>query len=273
MALLAMDERVGRRLYSAAQSNDVLRTLATLLSLSGDELLWFGLTGAFISASFLAALARGLLAGSAARAAGCAEQCLSDCFGTMCVASVLEICGKCLFRRARPAYAPQAAEHSLPAEHFSLPSGHSLRAGVIVFWLRHNPHAELVRDALGLPRPSLASMALWACAVAIARVLKGKHFPIDCIAGLGVGLAAGSLMEQPIAATGAMTRGWLKVVCGTFVTACWGPMMLLPLCRKIWPTLGVGPFSVAYYCFYGYMLVSRMPRQAEEADWWPGSCG
>ena len=168
------DERLGRRLYSLNQSSAVLRLLVTIVSFSADEAIWFGISGVFISGTFGWSLFQGVLTGVAPLPPGCLEQCLSDCFGTMCVAGVVEVLGKLAFRRDRPLYAPQRTDYSLPAEQFSMPSGHSMRAAIVTFWLIRNPHAELLAGGLGLPIPSWRVAIPWACFVALSRVLKGK---------------------------------------------------------------------------------------------------
>ena len=98
-----------------------------------------------------------------------------------------------------------------------------------------------------------------------------QHFPLDVALGLAAGFAIGSRVERS-AAQGVMLRGWVKVVCGTVVTAVWGPMMLIPLCKRIVPSLSEGLVFCVHVCFYGCMLACRVPLSFEEADWWPGMC-
>jgi membrane-associated phospholipid phosphatase len=168
------DERLGQWLYEFGSKFTVLRILATIASTSSDEVIWFAPAGIFITAAFGRAAYRGLLAGDWPLPSSCAEQVFSDMFGTMCLAGVAEMIGKLLFHRARPLYAPQRTDYSLPAEKFSMPSGHSLRAAVICFWLINNPHAEIICRATGLVLPSWRVAIPWACAVGLSRVLKGK---------------------------------------------------------------------------------------------------
>lgn len=290
------DELLGARLHSFAREHAALRHAAAALSLTADEVVWFGLTGAFISSSFAVSALRGLATG-AVPPADCVEQCVSDCFGTMCLAGVVEVLLKLVFRRSRPLYAPQKSSYSLPGEQYSMPSGHSLRSGVIAVWLRNNHHAELMCSTVGIPRPSMLAATLWAFAVAVSRVIKGKvstlpllhrlascscdtrvlnrcqHFPLDCMMGVLLGLVVASAIEQPVLLGHTVHRGWLKVACGIFITACWGPMMLLPLHGKAVSRVRALLLMLVYFSFYAFMLVCRIPELFEEWDWWPGKCG
>lgn len=87
---------------------------------------------------------------------------------------------KNLFRRQRPAQLWQGSfqSHIQPSDRFSLPSGHTAGAFVLLgvvallspFWL-----------VIVLP---------WALAVGLSRILLGVHFPGDVCAGAVLGLTA-----------------------------------------------------------------------------------
>lgn len=96
---------------------------------------------------------------------------------------------KNLFRRARPAVAlsGQICAHIEPSDKFSLPSGHTAGAFVLV-------------TVVALCAPAwLPLLILWGLAVGMSRVLLGVHFPGDILAGIALGssstlLAAFSLV-------------------------------------------------------------------------------
>ena len=95
---------------------------------------------------------------------------------------------KNLFRRQRPAVAlaGQIRAHINPSDRFSLPSGHTAGAFVLV-------------GCVAVMAPVWLPVALlWGCLVGISRVLLGVHFPGDILAGMllgscSVGLALLSL--------------------------------------------------------------------------------
>ncbi|CCQ10829.1 PAP2 family protein [Pseudoalteromonas luteoviolacea B = ATCC 29581] len=73
-----------------------------------------------------------------------------------------------------------------PSDRFSLPSGHS--AGAFLF-------ATLW--SVSFP-PLAGTLYLWACGVALSRVVVGVHYPLDIVAGalLGLGCAELALFIQ-----------------------------------------------------------------------------
>ncbi len=87
---------------------------------------------------------------------------------------------KNLFRRQRPAVALAGAirAHIEPSDRFSLPSGHTAGAFVLV-------SAVALLSPLWLPL-----LLLWGLAVGMSRVLLGVHFPGDILAGMLLGCVA-----------------------------------------------------------------------------------
>ena len=84
---------------------------------------------------------------------------------------------KNLFRRQRPAVAlaGQIRAHIEPSDRFSLPSGHTAGAFVLV-------------SVIALYAPIwLPLLIIWGLAVGLSRVLLGVHFPGDILAGMLLG--------------------------------------------------------------------------------------
>lgn len=84
---------------------------------------------------------------------------------------------KNLFRRPRPAVALAGVirAHIEPSDRFSLPSGHTAGAFVMISCIA-------VAAPLWLPL-----LLLWGLAVGMSRVLLGVHFPGDILAGMLLG--------------------------------------------------------------------------------------
>lgn len=90
------------------------------------------------------------------------------------------------FRRSRPAQCiPGFRACIVPADRFSLPSGHSSAAFFVATFL-----------SLGLS-PLLCLLAYpWAVGVAASRVVLGVHFPSDTVLGAALGTATALLVLQ-----------------------------------------------------------------------------
>lgn len=90
-------------------------------------------------------------------------------------------------RRQRPCYAFAGFTNGFyPSDKFSLPSGHT--AAAFVF-------ASVCYQFM----PSLSPIAYsWAVAVGLSRVALGVHYPLDIVAGIGLGMCSVRLAEQVI---------------------------------------------------------------------------
>mmetsp|Transcript_23637 Transcript_23637/g.70874 ORF Transcript_23637/g.70874 Transcript_23637/m.70874 type:complete len:272 (-) Transcript_23637:18-833(-) len=265
-ATTTLDERYGRRLYEAARANAVLGAAAELLSLSGDEMVWWFPASAFITFGFGWRLLKALTVhGLPPAQLSCAEEVGCDIFGTAAVAGALETLLKSLVRRERPAYAREKKVYSLPGERWSFPSGHALRAAFLAFWATHAPHAALLLGSLRMKPPPLWAALVWAVGVGLSRVAKGRHYPVDVAAGLGLGAGLGLAVETKSRAA----AGWAKVVGGILITGMWGCFFLVPIVAKATglPPRVIVPF---YFAFYGAMLSYSLPATAEE--WNFGAC-
>ena len=207
-----VDSALGERIYRGVQASWLLKIVATIFSISGDEAIWYAVPSVIITSTYAVSVAAAAVrAADGVLPSGCAEQALCDLFGSASICGLAESLAKLAVRRPRPQYAPQRAQYSLPGEHFSLPSGHSMRSAYLAYWLSRNAHAAILLRALGLgPLPLLPALA-WAGLVATARVAKGKHFPLDCLLGLLFGLALGAVVEGPDEPTAVVWRGWVAL--------------------------------------------------------------
>ena len=119
----------------------------------------------------------------------------------------------------------------VPAEWLSFPSGHALRAFHLCFLLADS---ELVGGALpGGAALTAPRLLLWAAAVGAARVLKGRHYPLDVVAGALLGIILGVLLEShsrrhaeaqslPFAVVDYARSQQVKAFCGTLLALEWG---------------------------------------------------
>ncbi|KAM0833850.1 hypothetical protein ACQ4PT_064009 [Festuca glaucescens] len=82
---------------------------------------------------------------------------------------------KLIFRRPRPAYNAADMYVVVAVDHWSFPSGHSSRAFLVAAFLAES----------GLPREALY---LWAAATSASRVLLGRHYVLDVVAGAWLGV-------------------------------------------------------------------------------------
>lgn len=158
--LLALDGNLTERLRLPPGPE---RALALFVAHSGDSPLWLAVGGAawlWGNPSIKVLGIRVLVANLAGAAA----------------ATLL----KWTFRRRRPG--PAFAALYTRLDRMSFPSGHATRLGCMVVLL-----APLV------PGWGTAALAVWACAVAWARVALGVHYLSDVLAGLIFGLVLGGL--------------------------------------------------------------------------------
>jgi membrane-associated phospholipid phosphatase len=201
-AFMRENDKLGLRIYTQTQNNNVLKIVAEILSFTSDEVIWFGLPGIVGCVIFSIRIMMGTYT------MGCFEEAVWDCFGSSMVGTFFESILKLIFRTTRPYYAKQSTFHSILGEVYSFPSGHTLRGFYWMFWLTRN---RFVRLFIHLPRARY--FLPWAIGVGWSRVAKGKHWPIDVFAGAIVGSVLGYIVEDYL---GVHARGVLKTVAGTF---------------------------------------------------------
>lgn len=118
---------------------------------------------------------------------------------------------------------------------------------------------RLLEHILLIPR---ARMCIpWAIAVAWSRVAKGRHFPLDVVAGALVGFCLGWYVEDYLSGYG---RTLVKTIGGTFTTANWGYYVLVPFIAGDCRTKNM----VATFLFYVYcltLLYTSLPESHEHA--------
>lgn len=251
-ALLKADEDLGYRMYKYCQENSHVKLAADVFSISGDEVVWFGLPSVIGSLLFMM---RGL---GALRPMGCLEEGMWDCFGAAAICIFVETALKWVFRRKRPEYSPQSKVHSVPGEWFSFPSGHSLRAFYWPFWLSRSKFVGLLSPIIAFPRARYC--VPWAACVGWSRIAKGRHFPLDVAVGASIGAAVGWLTEDFL---GGLGRSVVKVVGGIFITYFYGITFLIPQVSGDENAGAISKYGVAYYSFYVLLFFATLPKDFE----------
>ena len=226
-SLVRADARASRWLYQLGQKYPLVKVLATVLSLLGDEALVYPLysLGGFALLGFSASAPWKAVARRILRIYG-------D-FGAVCL---LEQGIKLVFQRARPDWKPPSNFFCIPGERYSFASGHSMRAayaavvlcgpyGVFAAFDQATAVAAVAGAGgggtvsaagegllLGYPLSFLVPssyygpqlLAVYAVGVALARVVLAKHFLVDVVAGCAVGAAVGMSGYPSVPATGAL---------------------------------------------------------------------
>ena len=85
---------------------------------------------------------------------------------------------KLIFRRPRPAHNQMDMFATVSVDKYSFPSGHTTRAAMLAFFFLHY---------LVLASTFRRLLILWAVAVALSRVLLGRHHVGDVMCGLVIG--------------------------------------------------------------------------------------
>jgi membrane-associated phospholipid phosphatase len=234
--------------------------------MSGDEIVWFiapAVCGSFLFARRLMTLAGYLATNQALPAVfprmGCAEEFLWDIFGSSAACVLVESILKAIFQRVRPAYVEVKQNFTLenptvPYEEFSFPSGHSLRAFYLTFWMSASPFVGRGDFSLQVSSPFMCFP--WAAAVAWSRVAKGRHYPFDVLIGGIVGICLGYLVEVVF---DFQQKALIKTIGGFFITFFFGTRLIIPALRG-----GEGPamtskVTLAYFAFYVSLFFATLP--------------
>lgn len=173
------DHALGEWVYLATRRSSVLKHVATVVTLSGDEAIWFSLPVVLALGHCLTGI------GPPATFGFCVEL-LND----VMMVCVIEMGMKFCVQRDRPAYAPQGTFYILAGEWWSFPSGHSQRAAYLAHRLCLNASLRATIFGPWMAGSALLpySLYLWAVLVGLSRVAKGRHSPLDVTVGLVAGI-------------------------------------------------------------------------------------
>lgn len=253
----AWDEHACDSIYNGTKRNPIIKLLCSLLSISGDEAVWFIFP--VIIASILTIVQGGPHTMSCANLT-CDMEFFLDLFGGMAVCAVVEQILKGFFQRPRPDCRPYDNKYCcILGESYSFPSGHSMRALYAFNWMFWSTHAMAM---LNLPRYLEPFVLVWALGVGYARVAAGRHHPIDVIVGDFVGLAVSRVVENQLTD---YQRAMVKIVAGVLVALQVWFLLLGPILKdtvqsavgRHTPAYAVsGLVGALYFAFYASALVS-----------------
>ena len=118
---------------------------------------------------------------------------------------------------------------------------------------------QLLEPVLLIPR---ARMCIpWAIAVGWSRVAKGRHFPLDVVAGAVVGLCLGWLVEDYFSGYG---RAIFKTIGGTFTSGNWAYYVLVPFLAGNNRTKHMVA-TVLFYIYALTLLYTSLPASHDQA--------
>jgi membrane-associated phospholipid phosphatase len=180
-ALLAADAALGEALYESCKKLKAVKFAAGVASFLCDEIIWLLLPTVMFVGSVC------LQRDATAWARLLQEVCLTTAF---------EEALKGIFCRQRPPYARQSTFTCLPFEHYSFPSGHTLRASFLAVRCAAVLPLLMV-GATNIPQMQLA-MYVWVLSAAWSRVALGKHFPSDVVVGITIGAFLGQLSSSTL---------------------------------------------------------------------------
>lgn len=159
--LSALDEKISSKLRIVPQEGSLFKT-AAIIAHSGDSWFWCGVL-------FVLWLFSG----------GEREKILAYWGGSIAVTACFVFVLKRLIARTRPE--GEWGNVYRKTDPYSFPSGHSVRAGLIVMLAIHTFHDPVI----------CAVFVLWAILMILSRVATGVHYFFDVIAGFLLGLLIG----------------------------------------------------------------------------------
>ncbi|XP_062219843.1 probable lipid phosphate phosphatase beta [Phragmites australis] len=157
-----LDAAVSIRLH--ALFLPVPRLLLKALEIAGDGRIWLP-----VPISLL------LLSASKANSSGAVSPLLVGLVAGLVLDLILVSLAKVVVRRPRPDYNPADMDVAVAVDHWSFPSGHASRAFLVAAFLAGGlQHCE--------------ALFLWAAATSASRVLLGRHYVLDVVAGACLGV-------------------------------------------------------------------------------------
>ena len=255
-AIDSWDIVTGNALWSLFQ-NTVGKIVCEVLSFSADGALCFGIPAVLGSLIYFSRLC-----GLTGIAMGCYEEGCWDMLGAASVSAFVETVCKLFFSRVRPRYALQSSVMSLPCDEFSFPSGHTMRAFYWVYYMSSNRFFALVRPFLfSLGRGGVGPLFVWASAVGVARIGKGRHYPLDILAGGLVGSLTGYLTESYLSGPG---RGVAKTVAGLYIAQTFFSFLIFPSIAKLLTKRKMDVVRVLFYAVFFPLFFVTLPTSWEK---------
>ena len=269
-ALPNADEKLGYAVYKYCKQSKVACLFSELMSMSGDEMVWF-IAPAVIGSTLYAyrvlnalpdLLENGYAGATFPKPIRCAEEFVWDMFGAASASVMVESVLKAIFQRNRPTYAPgncfSAGAASVPFEHLSFPSGHSMRVFYLIWWISNSAFVGRGSNSIQLTNP--LNGLPWACLVGWSRVAKGRHFPADILAGAFFGGLLGYLVEVVFSQ---QQRAVMKTIGGFYITYFFGVMNIIPFATGHKARLS-SKFTLFYFLFYVGLFFATLPPSWEK---------
>ena len=92
-----VDSALGERIYRGVQASWLLKIVATIFSISGDEAIWYAIPSVIITSTYAVSVAAAAVrAADGVLPSGCAEQALCDLFGSASICGLAESLAKWL---------------------------------------------------------------------------------------------------------------------------------------------------------------------------------
>ncbi|CAO2039990.1 unnamed protein product [Urochloa humidicola] len=164
-SIAGLDTAVSLRLH--ALFLPVPRLVLKALEVAGDGRIWLPVPISLLLLS---------VSVSPANASGAVSPLLAGLVAGLVIDLAFVGLVKVAIRRPRPAYNAKDMYVAVAADHWSFPSGHSSRAFLVAAFL-----------AAGGFRPREA-LFFWATATSASRVLLGRHYVLDVVAGALLGV-------------------------------------------------------------------------------------